>query len=267
MDLLKRELAPILPAAWRAIDAEARRVLALDLAARKLVDFDGPHGWDFAAVNTGRLALFDQVAAPQTNAGLRKVQALVEVREPIRLALMELDAIARGARDPDLEAVVATAERLARVEDHAVFHGWEAAGIAGIVPSSPHERVLVQGQGDWPRAVLDAKELLRRAGVDGPYALALGPKAHEDVYAAAEDGYPIVKRVERALLPGTIVHAPALDGAVLLSVRGGDYVLTVGQDLAIGFADRDRAYVELFLTETFTFRVLEPRAAVQLWRG
>ncbi len=266
MDLLKRELAPILPAAWRAIDAEARRVLALNLAGRKVVDFDGPHGFDLAAVNTGRLALFEQAPVPGASAGLRKVQPLAEVRAPIRLALMELDMIARGALDPDLEAVVEAAERLAHVEDHAIFHGWEAAGIAGLVPSSPHAPLVVREQNDWPRAILDAKEVLRNAGVDGPYALALGSKAHEELYAAAEDGYPIAKRVERSLLEGAIVQAPALEGAVLLSIRGGDFVLTVGQDFSIGFAERERAHVELFLTETFTFRVLEPRAALHLRR-
>ena len=55
MDLLKRELAPVLPAAFAAVDAEAARVLKLNLAGRRIVDFRGPHGWELAAVNTGRL--------------------------------------------------------------------------------------------------------------------------------------------------------------------------------------------------------------------
>lgn len=266
MDLLKRELAPILPSAWGVIDAEARRVLALNLAGRKLVDFDGPHGWTHAAVSTGRLAILEHEPLAQVTAGVRKVQPLAELRAPLRLPIMELDSIERGVSDPDLHEVVAAAERIAMVEDRALFHGWPEAGIAGIVPSSPHAPLEVSGPVEWPRAILDAKEVLRRAGVDGPYALALGPKAHEDLYAAAEDGYPIAKRVER-ILDGPIVRAPGLDGAVLLSTRGGDFVLAVGQDLSIGFADRDRHHVELYLTESFTFRVLEGQAAVHLRRG
>jgi uncharacterized linocin/CFP29 family protein len=54
---------------------------------------------------------------------------------------------------------------------------------------------------------------------------------------------------------------------VLLSTRGGDYELTVGQDLSIGYASHDRTDVELFLTESFTFRVLEEKAAVFLKRA
>ena len=79
MDLLKRELAPILPDAWKLIDAEATRVLRLNLAGRKLVDFKGPFGWTYAAVNTGRLHLLEQQPIEGVSTGLRLVQPLVEV--------------------------------------------------------------------------------------------------------------------------------------------------------------------------------------------
>ena len=55
MGLLKRQHAPITSEAWDQIDEEARRVLKLNLAGRKLVDFSGPHGWSLAGINTGRL--------------------------------------------------------------------------------------------------------------------------------------------------------------------------------------------------------------------
>ena len=42
LDLLKRKLAPVLPAAFAAVDAEAARVLKLNLAGRRIVDFRGP---------------------------------------------------------------------------------------------------------------------------------------------------------------------------------------------------------------------------------
>ena len=63
MDLLKRSLAPITPEAWEQIDEEAKRVLRLHLAGRKLVDVDGPYGWQHGAVNTGRLDIRSYVGA------------------------------------------------------------------------------------------------------------------------------------------------------------------------------------------------------------
>ncbi len=264
MDLLKRELAPILPEAWKLIDAEATRVLRLNLAGRKLVDFKGPLGWKCGAVNTGRLRLFEVQLVPGVSAGIRVVQPLVEVRTPMLLDTLELDIVARGADDPDLSSVVLAAERAARVEDHAIFNGYPEASIAGILPSSPHAPIRVGSAAQWPEAVVRAKEVLRAAGISGPYALALGPAVYDELSAASEEGYPIRKRIERQLIEGPFVRAPAVNGAVLMSVRGGDFELTVGEDMSIGFASFERSKIELYLTESFTFRVLTPAAAVHL---
>jgi uncharacterized linocin/CFP29 family protein len=262
MDLLKRNLAPILPEAWKAIDDEATRVLKLNLAGRKVVDFRGPHGWKFAAVSTGRLHLLPDQPIKDVSAGVRTVQPLVEVRTPMVLDIMELDTVARGAENPDLDPVVQGAERLARLEDQAIFHGYPAGGIVGIIEASPHAPIKVASVADWPKAVVQAKEVLRAAGVGGPYALVLGPRAYDELSAASEDGYPLRKRIERSLIDGPFVWAPALTGAVLMSTRGGDFELAVGQDLSIGYAYHEKHKVELYLTESFTFRVLEAKAAV-----
>lgn len=264
MSLLKRQLAPITEEAWKEIDEEAKRVLKLHLGGRKLVDFDGPHGWRRGAVNLGRLHVLDEQPVEEVHVGLRQVQPLTEVRTPIRLDLLELDSVARGSEDPDLSEVVKAAERVAMLEDTAIFKGYPELGIRGIVEASPHSPLdLPEDPTQYPHAVVHASETLRQAGIDGPYGMALGPRAYEQLSQAAEDGYPIHKRVAR-IIDGPIVWAPAIDGAVLLSVRGEDFVLTVGQDLSIGYVNHDRNEVELFLTESFTFRVLEPAAAVEL---
>ncbi len=265
MDLLKRELAPILPEAWDLIDKEATRVLKLNLAARKLVDVRGPHGWQFAAVNTGRVQPLREVG-PDLEMSLRRVQPVLELRVPIRLQLAELDSVARGAEDPDLGAVVRAAEKLALAEDNAIFNGLPAAEIAGIVRSSPHAAQPLPGElAGLPRAVLAARETLREAGVGGPYALVLGAALYDQVRAALLDGYPLAKQIE-AIVDRPLVRAVALESAVVLSLRGGDYELWLGQDLSIGYAHHDKKEVELYLTESFTFRVLEPSVTVLLTR-
>jgi uncharacterized linocin/CFP29 family protein len=268
LDLLKRKLAPIAPPAFAAVDAEAARVLKLNLAGRRIVDFRGPHGWELAAVNTGRVAMAPNAPErDEVHFGIRQAQPLVEVRVPIRLPIMELDSIARGAPDPDLRPVVSAAERVAHFEDAAIFNGLGAAGIVGLIPASPHPaHKLPPDVTHLPRAILAARETLRQAGVDGPYALALDTAYTAQVLAAAEDGYPLSKRLTEQVLDRPLVRAAAIDGGVLLSVRGGDYELTVGQDLSIGYAAHDRQIVELYLTESFTFRVLEAAAAVRLAR-
>lgn len=262
MDLLKRNHAPITPEAWKQIDDEAKRVLQLNLAGRKLVDFDGPHGWQYAAVNTGRLALKTDggLGVPW---GVREVVPLIELRMPFELPMMELDNASRGAV-LDLPAVVSAAEKAAHAEDTAIFNGFKAGGIEGIIPSSPHPAIAIPDDyADYPSIVGDAVEMLRRGGINGPYALALGPNCYSGLAQAAEDGHPIRERVEH-FLDGPMVLAPKIDGAVLLSHRGGDFQLSVGQDLSIGYAGHDKDKVYLYLTESFAFRVLERAAAVYL---
>jgi uncharacterized linocin/CFP29 family protein len=268
IDLLKRDHAPITPEAWEQIDEEARRVLKLHLAARKVVDFSGPHGWSLGCVNTGHLAHLAKGPVQGVSFGVREVQPLLELRSPVTLPILELDFAARGARDLDLDPVIAVAERVAHAEDTAVFHGFKEGHVTGIVEASPHAPVDVDSELEWPRAVAAAKEALRRAGVNGPYALVVGPQAYAELVADSEDGYPLRRRIEENLVDQSLVWAPALrGGAVLLSTRGGDYEITVGQDMSIGYAAHDRESVELYLTESFTFRVLEERAAVFLRRG
>jgi len=267
MDLLKRGKAPIVDEAWAQIDEEARRVLKLHLAGRKLVDFSGPHGWNFGAVNTGRLEHIEKGPIENVSHAIRDVRPLVELRAPIVLPILELDYAGRGANDLDLDPVILAAERIARAEDDAIFHGFPDGKIEGIIQASPHTPIEVRAAQAWPSAITTAKEVLRMAGVNGPYALALGNEAYKELVADGDDGYPIRKRLEESVAEGSIIWAPALkEGAVLLSTRGGDYEVTVGQDFSIGYASHDRHTVELYLTESFTFRVLEDKAAILLRR-
>jgi uncharacterized linocin/CFP29 family protein len=266
-DLLKRQHAPITAEAWAQIDEEARRVLTLHLAGRKVVDFSGPHGWTLGGVNTGRLKHIEKGPIEAVSHAVREVQPLVEVRSPFTMKILELDYAARGALDLDLDPVIAVAERVARAEDTAIFHGFKEGRITGIIEASPHNPIEVKTNLEWPRAVAAAKDVLRVAGVNGPYTLALGTQAYTELAADSEDGYPLRRRIEENLVDGSLVWAPAIrGGAVLLSKRGGDYELTVGQDLSIGYAIHTREDVELYLTESFTFRVLEEKPAIFLRR-
>jgi uncharacterized linocin/CFP29 family protein len=267
MSILRRELAPITPEAWKEIEEVTQRKLALDLAARKLVDVDGPYGWGHGAVDLGRLDLDTKKGKDGSLWGLRRVLPLVEIRVPFKLSLMELDNAARGAKDIDVDAAAKAAERVAHFEDSAIFNGLAGAGIDGILSVAPHKAITVRSASDYTAVVVEASEILRDAGINGPYALVLGTDVYKELARATNDGYPVRRQLERQALNGPIIHAPSFEGGALISTRGGDYELTIGQDLSIGYASHNREEVELYLTESFTFRVLEPAAAVSLRRA
>jgi uncharacterized linocin/CFP29 family protein len=265
MNHLLRKLAPISTPAWSAIEEEARRVLKLKLAARKVVDFTGPLGFEASAVNLGRVESLKACPSAGVGAALRRVQPLVELRADFELARVDLDDVARGRRDPDLDPLINAATQIAHAEDSAVFHGYAAGGIRGIADASSQPKLTISDVYErYPQSVAEATRLLRVAGVDGPYAVALGPRCYTGLMQATDaGGYPVLELVRR-VIDGPIIWAPAVDGAVVVSLRGGDFELTVGQDLAIGYAGHDDEKVQLYLLETFTFRVLTPEAGIAL---
>jgi uncharacterized linocin/CFP29 family protein len=264
MDHLHRELAPVSSEAWSEIESEASRTLRHFLTARKVVDFAGPKGWEHSAEPTGRA---DSVKTPtgDVEAHVRRVQPLVELRAPFTLPRAELAAIERGARDADLDPVRDAARELAITEDGAVFEGYAAGSIAGIGECSPYDAIpITKNYSDYPSLVARAIALLEGNGVGGPYALALGPRCYTGVIETTEHGgYPLLQHL-RLILDGPALWAPAVDGAIVLSTRGGDFELVVGQDVSIGYLSHDAAKVSLYLEESITFRVLSPEAAVPL---
>ena len=265
MNNLRRELAPISSEAWREIDAEASRVLKLKLAGRKLVDFDGPLGPTAAAVNTGRRESLGRAPIADIEASRRQAMPLIELRSYFELSREEMDAVERGAEDPELQPLIDAATRIAFAEDTAIFHGYATGGIKGIDEASVHPILPIPDDyQEYPRCIAEATRLLRLAGVDGPYAIAMGPRYYTGLTQAVGDGgYPVLN-VVRKLVDGPLVWAPAVNGAVVVSLRGGDFELTIGTDLSIGYQSHTDTTVRLYLIETMAFRVLTPEAAVAL---
>jgi uncharacterized linocin/CFP29 family protein len=264
MNHLLRSNAPISEAGWRTLDEEARERLSPALAARKLVDFSGPHGWTYSATNLGRTAPVAAAPKDGVTGQQRRVLPLVEMRADFELSREELRAGDRGAEDVELEALDEAAHRIAVAENIAVFHGWHGA-LQGIGELSPHEAIpLGEKADDFPRPVAAAVERMLCSGVSGPYALALGGEQYRRVVETAEHGgYPLWEHLKH-ILEGPIVWAPGVRGAVVLSQRGGDFLFESGQDLSLGYEAHDRELVQLYLEESFSFRVATPEAAIVL---
>jgi len=264
MNHLLRSIAPVTESGWELLDDEAQQRLTPALAARKLVDFAGPRGWGHSATNLGRSTVIEKAPAEGITARQRRVLPLVEVRAEFAVSVPELEDFTRGARDVDLAGLDRAAHQMAVAENVAVFHGWKKPGIAGIAESSPHEVVALGGPDAYPNRIAKAVERLLCDGVAGPYGLALGRAQYTNVVETAEHGgYPLLDHL-RKILEGPIVWAPGVDGAVVVSLRGGDFLFESGQDLSIGYTRHDAENVHLYLEETFSFVVATPEAAVHL---
>ncbi len=265
MNHLLRALAPISDAGWTELDEEGRERLVPALAARKLVDFSGPHGWTYSATSLGRVTAIGAAPCPGVSGAQRRVLPMTELRADFEISLSELQSLDRGATDADLEALDKAAHQMAVAENRAVFHGWPQASIGGIAELSPHPAIALGDLADgYPKPVAAAVHRLLQNGISGPYALALGGEQWERVVETAEHGgYPLLEHLGR-ILEGPIVWAPGVKGAVVLSLRGGDFHFESGQDLSIGYVSHDGEVVRLYLQESFSFHVATPEAAVTL---
>jgi uncharacterized linocin/CFP29 family protein len=193
------------------------------------------------------------------------VLPVAEIRADFTVTLDELRDSDRGAKDLDLSALDTASRHMAEAENIAVFHGWAAAGITGIAEAATAEAIsLGSDVAAYPSPVARAVELLLSAGIVGPYGLALGPDGYTDVVETTEHGGLIVFDHLRQILGGPIVWAPGVTGAVVVSLRGGDFLFESGEDVSVGYDHHDADQVHLYLEESFSFRVVTPEAAVAL---
>src|SRR5215831_8267134 len=266
MNNLHRELAPISDAAWAQIDEEAARTLKRYIAGRRVIDVHGPTGTSLSAVGTGHLhnitAAADGIIARQ-----REVKPLVELRVPFELDRQMIDDVERGANDSDWQPAKDAAKKIAFAEDGAIFEGYAAGSIRGIRQgtSNPIEALPADVR-NYPDAIAHSLSVLRLVGVNGPYSVLLGANEYTAVAEARDYGYPVLDHLRR-IVDGEIIWAPAISGACVLTTRGGDFDLHVGQDFSIGYLSHTDAAVRLYLQETFSFLLLTAEAAVALSRA
>jgi uncharacterized linocin/CFP29 family protein len=263
MNNLHRELAPISDAAWAQIEEETSRTFKRYLAGRRVVDVDGPAGSGLSAVGTGHL---HNIASPGEGviSRQRDAKALVELRVPFELERQMIDDVDRGAEDSDWQPTKDAARKLAFAEDRAIFEGYSAAGIVGIRQGTSNpKKSLPADVRKFPEAFAEALSQLRLVGVNGPYSIVLGADAYTELAETSDNGYPVLEHVKR-LVESKIIWAPAIDGAFVVTTRGGDMDLHLGQDVSIGYLSHTETRVRLYLQETFTFLYLTSESAVAL---
>jgi uncharacterized linocin/CFP29 family protein len=263
MNNLHRELAPVSDAAWAQIEEETTRTLKRYLAGRRVVDVPSSGGIALSGVGTGHLKT---ISAPAEGiiARQREVKPLVELRVPFELSRQTVDDVERGSNDADWQPAKDAAKKLAFAEDRAIFNGYPDADIQGIRErtSNPIETLPADVRA-YPDAVAHALSQLRLVGVNGPYSVLLGADEYTALAETRDHGYPVLEHVKR-IVDGNLIWAPAIEGAFVVTTRSGDFELNIGQDVSIGYLSHTDSAVQLYLQETFAFRVLTTEAAVAL---
>jgi len=261
MNRLRRELAPITSAAWTEIEDQARRLLTNTMSLRRVVDVSGPYGPAYGAAAKGRLVVPKDQPDSTATVGVNRVQPLIECRVPFELNVWELDNIERGATDIDLDPLERACWDLVRFEEETVFKGFGHADLESLLELAAQPSVSSGGEmSNYLEAVAEASTQLQKSMVEGPYALVV-PENVWRYLASMIDGRPMRRHVEY-LLDGPVIFSPFIPQSMLVSMRGGDLELVLGEDVSVGFDGATKQQVDLYLTESFTFRVHDPNALV-----
>lgn len=261
MDILRREIAPVSASGWEMIDETARETLTANLSVRRFADVNGPFGIGFTGLNLGRLKIGKGDGKDGVQFGTYIIQPLVEARKSFSLKTWELDNLERGAKDIELESLVKACRSMAAFEENAVYRGLESAGIRGLAESAAGEPIAVRGEfKSILDGVLDAKNRMISEGIKGESNLVVNSDIWK-ILAQPAPGGSYRDAIEREI-GGKVIFSSYVDGALLASARGGDLELVLGQDFAIGYHHHTSEEIFLFITESFTFRVITPEALV-----
>ena len=261
MDILKRNIAPISQKAWDEIDARAKDVLTTTLSARKVLNVNGPYGWNYLAVPEGRLEIFETEKEDTVKSGVYQLKNLIEARRTFVLKKWELDNIERGAKDIDLSALEEAAEDIALFEENAIYNGNANANITGLAEAAQHTLSFGENGNTILTAIGKAKVHLLSAFAKGPYDLIVSPKAYEQINQLYQGG--ALHRQIQNLIGGEVVLSKVVDGALLIPSRHEDLEFTVGHDFSIGYESNDTESIKLFISESFTLRILDDQIIVK----
>ena len=264
MDILRRESPRLSDRVWAALDEAVAQAARHVMAARRVATFDGPKGWDHFAAPLGTMNAC-RTRDGKASVCVPDVALLAEIRADFSLPWQAVEAFERGG--PTLETVPAeaAAREVALAEDRLALQG-DPVGAGFLVgKESPRLRL-----GDWakPEVVLTdllrAVETLDKLGIPGPYEAVLASGRYYAYLRAAEDGgYPIARHL-KDVLAGVHRSQVLADGGGLFATRGGDFVLTVGGDLAVGYRAHDQEALHLFCVETVAAQTLTPQAVCLL---
>jgi uncharacterized linocin/CFP29 family protein len=264
MDILRRESAQLSSRVWQALDEAVSMAARHVMAARRVATFDGPKGWDYFAAPLGTMSAC-RTDGSRAAVCVPEVALLAEIRAEFALSWAAVEAYERGGPTLETTPAEAAAREVALAEDRLALFG-EPVGT-GFLSSKESPRLQLE---DWarPEAVLTdllrAVETLDKSGIPGPYEAVLAPGRYYAYLRAAEDGgYPIARHLKDVL--GAVHRSQVVtDGGGLFATRGGDFVLTVGGDLAVGYRAHDQDALHLFCVETIAPQTLTPEAVCLL---
>lgn len=263
MDILRRASAPLSDRTWQELERAVAMTARHLMAARRVATFDGPRGWDYVASPLGTIS----PCRPHDEGVLvcmPDVVLLTQLRADFSLPWSAIEVFERGGPALDTDPAEKAAREVALAEDRIALYGDPVGSGFLSLKSSPTSALH-----SWadPRMIVSdlvkARHVLDQLSIPGPYEVVLSVPRYL-AYLSAYDGGDPVRAYLEPFIAGVHRSAVMSEGGALFSTRGGDFILTVGGDLSVGYRHHDQESVHLFCLETMTAQAITPEAVCLL---
>ncbi len=264
---LHRDDAPFGESVWEQIDQAIISTAKAQMSGRRLLRIDGPHGIELNAVATGE----DKLISSKGDNGLVRVPSLIPVpslESSFSLPIRAVAAFEKNRESLDLSAAIRAVTSCAELEDDLIFNGLEAAKLSGLLNANGSQSCKLVSWDEVGRAVdnvIQAVTMLDKAGFRGPYALALSPERHNQLFRRYPQGSQTELDHLKEVVPDGVVKSSAIKKGGVLVSNSSDYAsIAIGQDLAASFIGPEGRDYEFALSETAVLRLSSPESVCTL---
>ena len=261
MKFLNRETSPISAAVWSQIDGVFAPMLSQRLKLRSAVGFS-PVPFETDAIPTGNLKPLS--ASNGVELSVREPVRMIELRYEFDLPKSVVEAFKRDKPDFDDTVFKKASNHFSAAENALILEGVKEAGIEGILKNIPRKPIHAKNTKGLVDAVASMMATFGGDFVEGPYKLVLSTATLIKMVGESEGGVSIKSRIENLLGANFFVVCEGIgdDKILALSQRGGDFAFYNALDVSLGYAGEKEGSYTLFLTESCTFRIVTPEAAL-----
>jgi uncharacterized linocin/CFP29 family protein len=272
-DYLQRDLAPLGPDEWAALDQTVVRTAQSVLVGRRFINLVGPFGPGIEALpndflgggGRGVVDLLGNEEGESLRIERRRFLALPLLYKDFWVHWRDLEASRQLGVPLDVGKAAAAAAATAQAEDRLVFDGEPALDLPGLRTIEGRQSLPMSDWGSMGRAfgdVVEGVRVLTQAGFTGPYALAVSPRLYADLNRIFDDSgvlelEQVEKLARRGVYPTAVLPEPS---ALLVDSGAQNLDLAVGLDLSTAYLESSNMNHLFRVVESLVLRIRRPGA-------
>lgn len=254
MNNLNKNLAPISDKAWEILNFRTKEILTKIISARKVItlkNIGSSRGIATGNLNIKKLENLEY--------GVYEYIPLIETRFNFTLNRWELDNAERGNDNINLNNLDEAIFKAAKFEEELIYNGLD--DIRGLISSCKNPSIKL---GDTSKEILTnlsrAMIILRDNYISEKLDLVVNYNTWIKLNSI-ESLVPLIERIEN-LINGNVIVSKFIPNSILIPHKSENFELAIGNDFSIGYQNHTSRDITFFITESFTFKVIDVNSFV-----